>query len=240
MAKCACGSSAWSDHLTRRQLAILMLVTRGMVSGEIAHGLGVSVRTVEQHLAIMMRRASARNRVELVARCFAAGILVRGVRGWPLEWSGRTCLLFASGQRANIGSVAAVENDAVWTAKAMFAIEAADDNEALAIGNIIIEQMDVVLIKPLTARQSRERIWTVGAELDLSGVPVFEPDNASTRCVYVKRNLGQVTWRVACTDDDHETQEWPPSFWAQRPGADEILAHPAIRGAMIRVEVHSL
>jgi hypothetical protein len=45
---------------------------------------------VEDHLAIMRKNAGARDSAELVARCYAAGILLPA---WPPQWSGKSCLL---------------------------------------------------------------------------------------------------------------------------------------------------
>jgi hypothetical protein len=123
---------------------------------------------------------------------------------------------------------------APWTVQAQFAIEAADEQEALAIGQAVFQQLDAPLTDPLHARQSRQKVWTITGELDLSGLPMIEPDTAHTRIAFLKRNLGEVTWRVARTDDLHEAQEWPPGFWAERPEADDMLVHPAVRAALIQ------
>jgi DNA-binding NarL/FixJ family response regulator len=61
-----------------------------MRNSQIARTLGISTRTVEQHFVAMRRRAGAASRGELIARCYAAGILDQGV--WPPGWSGARCL----------------------------------------------------------------------------------------------------------------------------------------------------
>lgn len=78
-------------HLTRRQVDVLILVAGDLHTSEIAAALGVSVRTVDQHLATMMQRADVRTRAGLVARCYAAGILPHDA--WPPVWSGRLVIM---------------------------------------------------------------------------------------------------------------------------------------------------
>ena len=89
---CACGG----EHLTRREAEVLGLVAAGHSNGRIGRLLGISTRTVDQHLGTMLRRARVANRAELVARCYAAGILRQDC--WPPIPSGRLCL--AAGARA--------------------------------------------------------------------------------------------------------------------------------------------
>jgi|SRR5690349_19092604 len=78
-------------HLSRREVDILRLVASGFSYKEIARALHISPRTVEQHLQSARCRAGARNVPELIARGFAAGILL--VDTWPIQTSGRSCLL---------------------------------------------------------------------------------------------------------------------------------------------------
>jgi predicted DNA-binding transcriptional regulator len=72
---------------------VLPLVAAGMSNEQIARVLSISIRTVDQHVATMLRRADAANRAELVARCYAAGIMREGT--WPPAWSGQRCLTVA-------------------------------------------------------------------------------------------------------------------------------------------------
>jgi DNA-binding NarL/FixJ family response regulator len=83
---CACGAG----HLTAREVQVLLLVAAGLRSRAIGHELGISPRTVEDHLTVMRKHAGARDSAELVARCYAAGVLLPA---WPPRWSGRNCLL---------------------------------------------------------------------------------------------------------------------------------------------------
>jgi hypothetical protein len=69
---------------------VLLLATADMHDRQIAQQLGVSVRTIEQHIASMLRKAGAHGRGGLIARAYALGILASGV--WPPQWSGYGCL----------------------------------------------------------------------------------------------------------------------------------------------------
>ncbi len=85
---CRCRSGA--DHLTDREVEVLLLVAVGKHNKEIAKVLGISTRTVDHHLRTMLRRAGVQGRAELVARCYAAEIMIAGI--WPPAWSGSRCL----------------------------------------------------------------------------------------------------------------------------------------------------
>jgi DNA-binding CsgD family transcriptional regulator len=67
--------------LTARETAILCLVAGGCTNADAGRALHISRHTVAQHIADMLRRADARNRGELVARAYSAGILVTDT--WP-------------------------------------------------------------------------------------------------------------------------------------------------------------
>jgi hypothetical protein len=60
-----------------------------MTSAQAGRVLSISRRTAEYHMAEMLQRTESRSSVELVARCYAAGILVPAE--WPPQWSGRLC-----------------------------------------------------------------------------------------------------------------------------------------------------
>jgi DNA-binding phage protein len=117
-----------------------------------------------------------------------------------------------------------------WSAWARFAIEADDEQQARTIADGVLEQMKVAAaIGPRTG-PFPEGLWTVTADVDLSQVHV-EPDDAMTRVHYMIRHLGEVTW----TSREHgrqATMSWPPDIWSRRPGADDVLGHPAIRAAV--------
>ena len=70
-----------------RELRILCDIAAGATNEEVAARLGLSAHTVAGHLRVMLSCSQARNRAELVARAYAAGILIPGV--WPPALSGR-------------------------------------------------------------------------------------------------------------------------------------------------------
>jgi DNA-binding CsgD family transcriptional regulator len=59
--------------LTRRQRQCLLLASRGMSSRRIGDHLGLSVRTVDEHLARACAALGVRTRVQAVARFAASG-----------------------------------------------------------------------------------------------------------------------------------------------------------------------
>jgi DNA-binding CsgD family transcriptional regulator len=67
--------------LTPRETAILCLIAGGCTNSQAARALHISRYTVAQHIADMLRRVAARNRGELIARAYSAGILAPGT--WP-------------------------------------------------------------------------------------------------------------------------------------------------------------
>ena len=83
---CCCRAS----HFTQREIEVLSLVATGMVTAKIATKLHVSKRTVEAHLAEMLRRSGTHTRAELVAVCYVAGIFAQ--EAWPPRPSGSYCL----------------------------------------------------------------------------------------------------------------------------------------------------
>ena len=85
----SCGCTSTAGHLTRREIEVLLLLAADRRSDQIGRALNISVRTVEHHVGVMMRRANVQSRAGLVSRCYGAGILL------PLSsptWSGKRCL----------------------------------------------------------------------------------------------------------------------------------------------------
>lgn len=63
------------EPLTNREEAVLLVVARGKSNAEIADQLHMSLSTVKFHLASMMTKLAARNRVELAIWAFETGRL---------------------------------------------------------------------------------------------------------------------------------------------------------------------
>ena len=70
-----CGSASLHDevdHLSDRQRACLELAARGLTSAQIGERLGLSPRTIDEHLQMACRTLGVRTRIQAVARCAAA------------------------------------------------------------------------------------------------------------------------------------------------------------------------
>lgn len=60
-------------RLTQAQRVIVPLMTDGLLSKQIAHSIGISKRTVENHRAEIMRRTECRTIPELIRLLILAG-----------------------------------------------------------------------------------------------------------------------------------------------------------------------
>ena len=65
---------------TQAELNVLIRIARGLTDEAVASACNLSPHTVRHHVASAMRRAAAQSRTELVAKCFAAGVLALS---WP-------------------------------------------------------------------------------------------------------------------------------------------------------------
>lgn len=61
------------EPLTEREEEVLLTVARGLTNAEIAKALYVSLSTVKTHLASLMRKLDARNRVEIAMWAYETG-----------------------------------------------------------------------------------------------------------------------------------------------------------------------
>jgi DNA-binding CsgD family transcriptional regulator len=88
-----------SDHgachfgLTHAGASVIGLIAIGLTDREIASQRRVSPHTVRHQVHSAMQRANARSRSEMVAKCFAAGVLERV---WPPRITGLRCLRHVS------------------------------------------------------------------------------------------------------------------------------------------------
>lgn len=60
--------------ISPRQLQVLQALTEGLTTKEIAHRLGVSVRTVRWHITALKERFGARTREQSISRAAALGL----------------------------------------------------------------------------------------------------------------------------------------------------------------------
>lgn len=66
------------DGVTEREREVLTLVGRGMSNREIAAGLSISVATAKAHVARLLSKLGARDRVQLVIAAYEAGLVLPG------------------------------------------------------------------------------------------------------------------------------------------------------------------
>jgi DNA-binding NarL/FixJ family response regulator len=63
------------DGITERECEVLTLVGRGMSNGEIAAHLFISTATAKAHVARLLAKLGARDRVQLVITAYEAGLV---------------------------------------------------------------------------------------------------------------------------------------------------------------------
>lgn len=68
LARRARESSGLAPHITPRELEILGHLSRGLTVRQVASRLGLSIRTVETHVAKLYRKLGASNRVQAIAK----------------------------------------------------------------------------------------------------------------------------------------------------------------------------
>jgi DNA-binding NarL/FixJ family response regulator len=65
-----------APEFSAREREVVGLVVEGLTNAEIAARLGVSVRTVQAHIAAAFRRSGARSRTELAVLALRCGLVV--------------------------------------------------------------------------------------------------------------------------------------------------------------------
>jgi DNA-binding NarL/FixJ family response regulator len=73
-AEAATGSTEVSERVTARELTVLRLVALGLTNGEIAEQLHISTGTAKTHVAHLLAKLDARDRVQLVILAHRAGL----------------------------------------------------------------------------------------------------------------------------------------------------------------------
>lgn len=74
--------------LSDRDVQLVIMLARGHTTDRVARELRVSRHTVGERISLLLDRFSCRNRTELVAYCYAYGLLATGI--WPPDgrWRG--------------------------------------------------------------------------------------------------------------------------------------------------------
>lgn len=62
-----------SNTLTARELEVIELLSKGYANKEIAHFLGIALRTVEVHLSVSYQKLGANGRADAVTKALRAG-----------------------------------------------------------------------------------------------------------------------------------------------------------------------
>ncbi len=122
-----------------------------------------------------------------------------------------------------------------WTVTVRIGIEVANRTAALEKAANAFAEIDIPLKwEPSLSPHGIDR-WVVTGELDLSHLPVIDPDNAETRLSYVASRFPEEVLWSSRVSDDGGSFEWPPNFWDRRSADDDYLLDPAIRAVLIRV-----
>ncbi|WP_183092690.1 response regulator transcription factor [Nocardioides stalactiti] len=67
---------AWADQISRREAEVLRLVARGLSNAEIGAELFISLPTVKSHVARLLDKLDARDRVQLVVTAYETGFVL--------------------------------------------------------------------------------------------------------------------------------------------------------------------
>jgi DNA-binding NarL/FixJ family response regulator len=69
------GSRNWAALLSPREAEVLRLVAAGRTNAEVAQELSISMATVKTHVAKLLRKVRARDRVGLVVASYTSGFM---------------------------------------------------------------------------------------------------------------------------------------------------------------------
>jgi DNA-binding NarL/FixJ family response regulator len=70
-----CTADQLARVLTDRELEVLAMVARGLSNGEIAEGLTISPATAKTHVAHLLTKLDARDRIQLVIIAYQSGLV---------------------------------------------------------------------------------------------------------------------------------------------------------------------
>ena len=73
------GRAALLRGLTRREFEIFRLLARGLALREVAEHLGVSAKTVSNHVSLLKQKLQVSTQAELVHRAIDSGVLRLGL-----------------------------------------------------------------------------------------------------------------------------------------------------------------
>jgi DNA-binding NarL/FixJ family response regulator len=73
------------DTVTPRELAVLMLITRGLSNADIGHELHLAESSVKSHVSHLLTKLDQRDRVQLVIYAYETGLIEPGGSVPPLE-----------------------------------------------------------------------------------------------------------------------------------------------------------
>jgi hypothetical protein len=120
-----------------------------------------------------------------------------------------------------------------WKPVIFTALDASNEQDAHQIMAAILLKLGLQSPEPIFSHPG-DRMWVVEAEIDISGVGVFEPDDARTVARYVIGQAAGMSWHITRHGDDELFYEWPPLLWlTTRPLMMPL--HPAVRSMLIRV-----
>ncbi len=66
------------DSVTQRELAVLMLITRGLSNAEIGHELHLAESSIKSHVSHLLSKLDQKDRVQLVIYAYETGLIEPG------------------------------------------------------------------------------------------------------------------------------------------------------------------